>query len=296
MTERRHDLADLADWLAEAHRRVFLVTGGASFETCGARAALEPMLAGRATARFPVSRSLPTLELVEAGLISCREHRPDLIVAVGGDGFLLQTLHKYMRREIPIYGMNRGSIGFLMNVFSEDAVLDRLARAEPIRLRPLRMTATDIHGMTRQALAINEVSLFRQTRLAAKLRIGEDGLVRIQEMICDGVLVSTPAGSTAYNLSAYGPIIPIGAGVLALTPISAFRPRRWRGALLPHTAVVTFNVIEPGERSVSAVADFTEVRDVARVVVREDAAVTPVLLFDPEHNLEQRIINEQYLP
>ena len=222
--------------------------------------------------------------------------KADLIVAVGGDGFLLQTLHKYMRRGIPIYGMNRGSIGFLMNVFSEDAVLDRLTRAEPIRLRPLRMTATDIHGMTRQALAINEVSLFRQTRLAAKLRIGEDRLVRIQEMIGDGVLVSTPAGSTAYNLSAYGPIIPIGAGVLALTPISAFRPRRWRGALLPHTAVVTFNVIEPGERSVSAVADFTEVRDVARVVVREDAAVTPVLLFDPEHNLEQRIINEQYLP
>ncbi|HJO69493.1 MAG TPA: NAD kinase [Rhodospirillales bacterium] len=222
--------------------------------------------------------------------------KADLIVAIGGDGFLLQTLHKHMHRGIPIYGMNRGSVGFLMNVFSEEAILERLARSEPIRLRPLRMTAIDIHGRTRRALAINEVSLFRQTRLAAKLRISEDSLVRIPEMICDGVLVSTPAGSTAYNLSAYGPIIPIGAGVLALTPISPFRPRRWRGALLPHTTAITFDVFEPGERSVSAVADYTEVRDIARVVVREDATVMPVLLFDPEHNLEQRIINEQYLP
>ena len=144
--------------------------------------------------------------------------KADLIVAIGGDGFLLQTLHKHMHRGIPIYGMNRGSVGFLMNVFSEEAILERLARSEPIRLRPLRMTAIDIHGRTRRALAINEVSLFRQTRLAAKLRISEDSLVRIPEMICDGVLVSTPAGSTAYNLSAYGPIIPIGAGVLALCP------------------------------------------------------------------------------
>ncbi|MDP6805593.1 MAG: NAD kinase [Rhodospirillales bacterium] len=223
-------------------------------------------------------------------------HKADLIVAIGGDGFMLQTLHRYLRRGIPIYGMNRGSVGFLMNDYSEDAVLDRLARAEPIRLPLLRMTAIDTRGKTRRAVAINEVSLFRQTRLAAKLRVREDKLVRIQEMICDGVLVSTPAGSTAYNVSAYGPIIPIGAGVLALTPISAFRPRRWRGALLPHTAVVTFDVLDPGERPVSAVADYTEVRDVARVIVREDATVTSVLLFDPEHNLEQRIINEQYLP
>jgi NAD+ kinase len=192
--------------------------------------------------------------------------------------------------------MNRGSVGFLMNVYREDGLIERLARAEPIKLHPLRMNAIDSKGRRRSALAINEVSLLRQTRLAAKLQIQVDSKVRLEELICDGALVSTPAGSTAYNLSAYGPILPLGAGVLALTPISAFRPRRWRGALLPHDTKVTFEVLDPHHRPVSAVADFTEVRDVRRVSVCEDRSLTPTLLFDPEHNLEERIIAEQYVP
>jgi NAD+ kinase len=222
--------------------------------------------------------------------------KADIVVALGGDGFMLETLHAFMRRGTPIYGMNRGSVGFLMNVYREDGLIERLARAEPIKVHPLRMNAIDSKGRRRSALAINEVSLLRQTRLAAKLQIQVDSKVRLEELICDGALVSTPAGSTAYNLSAYGPILPLGAGVLALTPISAFRPRRWRGALLPHDTKVTFEVLDPHHRPVSAVADFTEVRDVRRVSVCEDRSLTPTLLFDPEHNLEERIIAEQYVP
>jgi NAD+ kinase len=222
--------------------------------------------------------------------------KADIVVALGGDGFMLETLHAFLRRGTPIYGMNRGSVGFLMNVYREDGLIERLARAEPIKLHPLRMNAIDSKGRRRSALAINEVSLLRQTRLAAKLQIQVDSKVRLEELICDGALVSTPAGSTAYNLSAYGPILPLGAGVLALTPISAFRPRRWRGALLPHDTKVTFEVLDPHHRPVSAVADFTEVRDVRRVSVCEDRSLTPTLLFDPEHNLEERIIAEQYVP
>jgi NAD+ kinase len=220
----------------------------------------------------------------------------DIVVALGGDGFMLESLHHHMQGKKPIYGMNRGSIGFLMNTFNEDGLLERLAAAEPVEVHPLRMTATDTAGDEHQALAINEVSLRRQTRFAAKLGIGVDGIQRMDELICDGALVSTPAGSTAYNVSAYGPILPIGAGLLALTPISAFRPRRWRGALLPETAQVTFDVKEPGVRSVSATADFTEVRDVARVGVSHDTSITVTLLFDPEHDLEERIVKEQFLP
>ncbi len=222
--------------------------------------------------------------------------RADIVIALGGDGFMLETLHAFLRRGTPIYGMNRGSVGFLMNVYREDGLLERLARAEPIKLHPLRMNVIDRKGRRRSALAINEVSLLRQTRLAAKLQIRVDSKVRLEELICDGALVSTPAGSTAYNLSAYGPILPLGAGVLALTPISAFRPRRWRGALMPHDAKVTFEVLDPRHRPVSAVADFTEVRDVRRVSICEDRSLTPTLLFDPEHNLEERIIAEQYVP
>lgn len=220
----------------------------------------------------------------------------DVIVALGGDGLMLETLHRHIDRNLPIYGMNRGSVGFLLNEFAEDGLIERLARAEPVALHPLRMKAERIDGTAREALAINEVSLLRETRQAAKLRISVDGKVRMDEMICDGALVSTPAGSTAYNLSAHGPIVPLGAGVLALTPISAFRPRRWRGALLPHHAVVKFEVLEAGKRPVSAVADDTEVRDVREVSVREDRSVAMTLLFDPEHNLEERIIREQFLP
>lgn len=219
----------------------------------------------------------------------------DVIVALGGDGFMLKTLHQYLNRGIPIFGMNLGSVGFLMNSYNDNNLLERLARAEPIALHPLRMTATDTAGTDHEALAINEVSLLRQTRLAAKLRIKVDGKVRMPEMICDGVLVSTPAGSTAYNVSANGPILPLDAHVLALTPISVFRPRQWRGAILPHTLTMVIQVLSPEMRAVSAVADDTEIRDVVRVEVREDRGVALTLLFDPEHNLEERIIKEQFL-
>lgn len=220
----------------------------------------------------------------------------DVIVALGGDGFMLETLHRHIERHVPIYGMNRGTVGFLLNVYSEDALLERLERAECVRLYPLAMKALTVDGTTHEALAINEVSLLRETRQAAKIRIRVDGKVRLEELICDGVLVASPAGSTAYNLSAHGPIIPMGAGVLALTPISAFRPRRWRGALLAHRAQVGFEVLECEKRPVSAVADYTEVRDVIRVEVREDRSIGLDLLFDPEHNLEERILAEQFLP
>ncbi|MEQ8193129.1 MAG: NAD kinase [Rhodospirillales bacterium] len=220
----------------------------------------------------------------------------DLVVALGGDGFMLETLHRFMDRKTPIFGMNRGSVGFLMNEYREDDLHERIAATKPIELRPLRMNATDRSGKEHGALAVNEVSLLRQTRQAAKIRIHVDGIMRMEEMICDGALLATPAGSTAYNLSAHGPIIPIGAGLLALTPISVFRPRHWRGALLPHTAKVVFEIIDPERRSVSAVADFTEIRDVVRVEVRESNRFTPTLLFDPEHNLEERIIREQFIP
>lgn len=221
--------------------------------------------------------------------------KADTIIALGGDGFMLETLHRYIRRQVPIYGMHRGSIGFLMNNYDSDNLLERLDSAMQVHLHPLRMRARTASGRERQALAINEVSLLRETRQAAKLQISVDGITRIDELICDGALVSTPAGSTAYNLSAHGPIIPLGAGLLALTPISAFRPRRWRGALLPSTASVTFDILEAKKRPVSAVADYTEVRDVVRVHVVEDPKVTLTLLFDPEHNLDERIVKEQFL-
>ncbi|MFQ5765514.1 MAG: NAD kinase [Rhodospirillales bacterium] len=220
----------------------------------------------------------------------------DVVVALGGDGFMLESLHRIMDQGTPIYGMNRGSIGFLMNAFEEDGLLERVGKAEPAVLHPLCMHATDADGGEHEALAINEVALLRETRLAAKLRISVDGVERLSELVCDGVLVATPAGSTAYNVSAHGPIIPIGAGLLAVTPISAFRPRRWRGALLPQTATIGFEVIEPAVRTVSATADYSEIRDVARVQVHQQADVAATLLFDPEHDLESRIVREQFLP
>ncbi len=219
----------------------------------------------------------------------------DVIVALGGDGFMLETLHKHLGRGIAIFGMNCGTVGFLMNQFDEADLPARLAAAQTVQLRPLLMTARNLAGRTRRAHAINEVSLLRETRQAAKIGIRVDGVVRLPELICDGVLVSTPAGSTAYNLSAHGPILPLGSATLALTPISAFRPRRWRGAILPHSAELTFEIRESDKRPVSAVADFTEVRDVAEVRVAEDRAITLDLLFDPEHNLEERILAEQFL-
>ncbi len=220
----------------------------------------------------------------------------DVIVALGGDGFVLETLHRYLHRGVPIYGMNCGTVGFLMNAYSEDDLPARLARAKQVVLHPLSMIACGAEGDTTAALAINEVSLLRQSRQAAKLRISVDGVVRLEELICDGILLSTPAGSTAYNLSAYGPIVPMASHLLPLTPISAFRPRRWRGALLPNTAQVTIEVLDPAKRPVSATADFTEVRNVSRVEVHEDSSISLYLLFDPEHHLEERIIKEQFQP
>jgi len=222
--------------------------------------------------------------------------RADAVVALGGDGFMLETLHRFLPRALPIYGMNRGSVGFLMNAYRDDDLPARVARADLVTLHPLRMKADDVHGRSEEALAINEVSLLRETRQTAKLRIEVDGVERLGELVCDGAIVATPAGSTAYNLSAHGPIIPLGAEILALTPISAFRPRRWRGALLPAAAIVEFTVLEPEKRPVSAVADFTEIRDVARVTVHEDRTIALSLLFDADQNLRERIIKEQFTP
>ncbi|MGC1346351.1 MAG: NAD kinase [Methyloceanibacter sp.] len=218
----------------------------------------------------------------------------DVIVALGGDGQMLQTMHRYLNSKIPIYGMNRGSVGFLLNDYREDLLLGRLEKAEINVIHPLRMTAYDEKRAEHRALAINEVSLFRQIYQAAKLRISVDGRVRLDELICDGVLVSTPAGSTAYNLSAHGPILPIDAPLMVLTPISPFRPRRWRGAILPNEAVVVIEVLEPGKRPVSAVADNTEFRDVVAVEVKEASDVDIVMMFDPGHSLAERILREQF--
>jgi NAD+ kinase len=217
-----------------------------------------------------------------------------VVVALGGDGMMLETQHLLLGRNLPIYGMNCGSVGFLMNDFREDGLPDRLAQAQAATLHPLRMRAYVGIGDPVEALAINEVSLLRETRQAAKIRILVDGKKRLEELICDGVLVATPAGSTAYNLSAHGPIVPLGANLLPLTPISAFRPRRWRGALLPAEARVVFEVLEPEKRPVAAVADYTEVRDVRRVEVWEDRQVSLTMLFDPDHGLSERIIAEQF--
>jgi len=220
----------------------------------------------------------------------------DVIVALGGDGFMLETLHRYIYGRAPIFGMNQGSVGFLMNRYEEDGLPERLRTAQPVAIHPLSMCARTRDGSLHEAVAFNEVSLLRETRQAAKLRISVDGRVRLPEMICDGVLVCTAAGSTAYNASAYGPILPMGSNVMAVTPISAFRPRRWRGAILPHTATVRVDALETHKRPVSAVADFTEVRDVATVEVHENRTQSVTLLFDPEHNLEERILAEQFLP
>lgn len=217
-----------------------------------------------------------------------------VIVALGGDGFMLETLHGALAEGKPIYGMNRGSVGFLMNEYSEDDLLERISAAERAVIHPLAMVAIDTKRKQHRALAINEVSLLRETRQTAKLRISIDGKVRMSELVCDGALVSTPAGSTAYNLSAHGPIIPIDARVMALTPISAFRPRRWRGALLAHTARVTFEVLEADKRPVSAVADNVEIRDVIEVHVSEDRAVSLSMLFDAGRSLEERVLAEQF--
>jgi NAD+ kinase len=218
----------------------------------------------------------------------------DVVVALGGDGLMLQTLHRHMRTGKPIYGMHRGTVGFLMNEYSTSDLHARLAAARESLIHPLLMRATDVHGAVHLHHAINEVALFRQTHQAARLRIMIDERERMAELIADGILVATPAGSTAYNLSAQGPIIPINAALLALTPISPFRPRRWRGALLPNTAYVVIEVLESEKRPVAAVADHEEARDVRRVEVLSDKSISMRMLFDPGHSLEERILSEQF--
>ncbi len=221
--------------------------------------------------------------------------KADIIVALGGDGFMLETLHRYLERKVPFYGMHRGSVGFLMNDYRAEGLKERLARAEAVVIHPLEMTARDVKGKELKVLAINEVSLTRQGRQAAKIRISIDGVVRLEELMADGVLLATPVGSTAYNLSAHGPIIPLQSDLLALTPISGFRPRHWRGALLPQSAKVKFETLEIDRRPVSAAADYTELRDVTSVELRQAREIALTLMFDPERTLNERVLKEQFV-
>ncbi len=241
----------------------------------------------------------PTAQTAREALIArygdTPEEMADVIVTLGGDGFMLYTLHRTQGLNVPVYGMNRGTVGFLMNEYSETGLMERLAEAGEEVLNPLSMRAESIDGTQHHALAINEVSLLRGGPQAAQLRISVDGLERLGELVCDGAMVSTPAGSTAYNYSAHGPILPIGADVLALTAVAAFRPRRWRGALLPKAAVVRFDVCEPAKRPVMAVADSTPVADVVWVEIRSEPSIAHRILFDPGHGLEERLLREQFV-
>ncbi len=218
----------------------------------------------------------------------------DVVVALGGDGHMLQTMHRMVSTGIPIYGMNRGTVGFLMNDFTESDLLEKLEAAELTTVRPLRMDAATADGKSHSAIAFNEVSVLRQRHQAAKIAISIDGKPRLEELICDGLLVATPVGSTAYNLSAHGPILPVGSPLLALTPISAFRPRRWRGAIVPHNARIVLSIMEAEKRPVAAVADQLEVRNVIFVEVAEDTTQSVKMLFDPGHSLAERVLNEQF--
>lgn len=219
----------------------------------------------------------------------------DVIIALGGDGYMLHLLHELLEMETPIFGMNLGTVGFLLNKFSPENLTERIQNAIPFKMHPLKMVAESVAGEKTIALAFNEVSLLRETRQTAKIKIYVDHKLRLEELACDGVLVSTPAGSTAYNLSAHGPIIPMHANILALTPISAFRPRRWRGALMSQKVEIKFEICYPEKRPVSAVADTIEVRNVKEVTVIQDNSTTKTLLFDKEHTLEERILNEQFI-
>jgi len=245
-----------------------------------------------------LSSGAPEAENARAALMALYGDAPfdeaDVVVALGGDGLMLQTLHKTMARPRPIFGMNRGSLGFLMNDYREDGLIERLAAARRSILHPLTMRARDVAGKETLAQAINEVSLLRQTSQTAKLQIEVDGAARLPELIADGVLLATPAGSTAYNLSANGPIIPLGSALMALTPISAFRPRRWRGALLRDDARVTIRVLEAAKRPVAATADHFEIRRVEEVNIVTDKATSLILLHDPGHSLDERILREQF--
>jgi NAD+ kinase len=253
----------------------------------------------QARIRFTASKAQAAVEAfaaLTAAYGQADTRSSEVIVALGGDGFMLQTLHANKGRGLPVYGMNCGTIGFLMNVYAVEDLPARLRAAEETMINPLVMQAVNTKGKRTEALAINEVSLLRQGPQAVKLRISIDGRERLDELVCDGALVATPAGSTAYNYSAHGPILPIGSDVLALTAMAAFRPRRWRGALLPRTALVRFDVLEPEKRPVMADADSrSPVRDVVSVEVRSEPAISHRLLFDPGHGLEERLIGEQFV-
>jgi len=220
--------------------------------------------------------------------------KADILVTLGGDGTLLESLRNVRDKNLPVYGMNCGSVGFLLNPYKAEKLGERLEKAQAVEIYPLAMHVTDVDGNTHDATAFNEVSLLRQTRQAAKLKISIDGVERISELVCDGILLATPAGSTAYNLSAHGPILPLSANVLALTPISAFRPRRWRGALIPCDSVVKIEIINPDKRPVSATADSTEVRNIKSLEIKQSNSYGCTLLFDPDHHLEERILKEQF--
>jgi len=221
--------------------------------------------------------------------------RADVLVVLGGDGFMLHTLHEHVELDLPVFGMRLGDVGFLMNRFAPDGLVERIRSARPVTLNPLIMECEDAGGERHRAVAFNEVSLLRQINQAAHIRILVNGRVRLDRLVADGILVATAAGSTAYNLSAHGPILPLGTEAVVLTPISPFRPRRWQGAILPANAEIELEVLQPGRRPVSATADYDEVRDVGRVQVRLNRDIGPRLLFDPEHSLEERILQEQFL-
>ncbi len=259
--------------------------------------ATEPVLTSRPRLAFLAAPS-PEAQLLRQELADRHDDHPpaeaDVLIALGGDGFMLQTLHRHGGLGKPVYGMKLGTLGFLMNQHRGEALIERLHAAEPAVLRPLEMVVQTESGASVGSLAYNEVSLLRQTRQAAHLRIDLNGQTRLDELICDGVLVATAAGSTAYNFSAHGPILPLGSNVVALTPIAAFRPRRWRGAVLKADTEVRFTVLDPYKRPVSATADSHEVRDVVEVTIRESRDHTITLLFDPEHNLEERMLAEQF--
>lgn len=242
----------------------------------------------------PAPAAQEALATLTAAHGQCPLAEASVIVALGGDGFMLQTLHEVQASGLPVYGMNCGTVGFLMNAYTAEGLPERLAQAEEVGLNPLHMTAVDTEGRVTEALAINEVSLLRMGAQAAKLRILVDGVERMPELVCDGCLLATPAGSTAYNYSAHGPILPIGTEVLALTAVAAFRPRRWRGALLPKDAVVRFEVLDPAKRPVRADADTAPVTHVVSVEIRSEPAIGHRILFDPGHGLEERLIVEQF--
>ena len=294
----QHDSAELWDFLADKRNRI----GSSQRTGIAVRARLASRrIDGMSIDPKPIAFVASKTEEAQAALVQMRSRyhevaleKAEIIVALGGDGFMLRTLHRHLALNRPVYGMKLGTVGFLMNQFHADGLNDRVARAQPTVLKPLVMQAVGESGSTTTALAFNEVSLLRQTKQAAHIRVSLNGAVKIEELMCDGVLVSTSAGSTAYNLSAHGPILPLGADVLAMTPISPFRPRRWRGAILRAGTEVKFEILDPYKRPVSATADSNEVRDVVEVTIRESREQTVTLLFDPEHNLEDRILNEQF--